>query len=459
MRRMLIIADDLSGAADCASACIHSGLSAAVALGDLVQDLPYEILSVDCDTRHLDPATAAARVAQLLRRYAPDSSVLLFKKLDSTLRGNVGAELSAMLDDRRSSHLRHRNIVDRNIVNQRIVAIMAPAFPAGGRTTRGGHQFVNGTALHETETWQHHTSTSSTHASLHIPTMLSMAGMQSALVTLPRIRSGGENLRHTMKTLAAAADVLVCDAETDEDLRAIATASLVLGPETIWAGSAGLASHLPHVAGLSSAASRGDLPIFTTGPMLLVIGSMSSVSRNQVKVLVEASSFETPSSKASSSGVLPVALVSLPPHVLLRGSQSPLWSEYARQLSTLLHTGHEVVVVLEAANPLHPGEGRRLSSALGAMMTPLAETIGALVASGGETARAILEAWGVTGLRMHGELEPGIPFTVTEGWSRPLPVLTKAGAFGDSEALLRCWRFLHTLDRTAMWPLDDKGSL
>jgi hypothetical protein len=43
-------------------------------------------------------------------------------------------------------------------------------------------------------------------------------------------------------------------------------------------------------------------------------------------------------------------------------------------------------------------------------------------------------------------VEAGLPFSVTSGWNRELPVLTKAGGFGGPESLLRCQEFLHTLD-------------
>jgi 4-hydroxythreonine-4-phosphate dehydrogenase len=65
------------------------------------------------------------------------------------------------------------------------------------------------------------------------------------------------------------------------------------------------------------------------------------------------------------------------------------------------------------------------------------------MASGGETARAVFETLGVTRLRLLGELEKGIPVSVTEKWNRPLPVITKAGDFGGTDALLKCSGFLH----------------
>jgi uncharacterized protein YgbK (DUF1537 family) len=93
--------------------------------------------------------------------------------------------------------------------------------------------------------------------------------------------------------------------------------------------------------------------------------------------------------------------------------------------------------------------GRHLSSALAAMLSPFADIVGSLVASGGETARAILETWGVTSLRMLGELEPGLPFAAAEHNERVLPVVTKAGAFGNSQTLVRCLEHLNTLERSS----------
>jgi 4-hydroxythreonine-4-phosphate dehydrogenase len=92
--------------------------------------------------------------------------------------------------------------------------------------------------------------------------------------------------------------------------------------------------------------------------------------------------------------------------------------------------------------------GRLLSSALAQMIVPHYNKVGALVVTGGETARLVLQTWGVTGLRLVKELEPGLPFSITENWGRRLPVITKAGDFGNPQTLVHCRQFLHDLDRT-----------
>src|SRR5450755_4263922 len=101
---MLILADDLSGAADCGAACVGAGLNTVVALEDISDIAGVEVLSVDADTRHMLPEAAAREVDRLVRKYASNEELLLFKKIDSTLRGNLPVELAAALDAYQSLH-------------------------------------------------------------------------------------------------------------------------------------------------------------------------------------------------------------------------------------------------------------------------------------------------------------------------------------------------------------------
>ncbi len=124
--------------------------------------------------------------------------------------------------------------------------------------------------------------------------------------------------------------------------------------------------------------------------------------------------------------------------------------EHERALSDAFATKRDVVVMLGTEDKLKIDAGRLLSSALAQMIVPHYGKVGALVVTGGETARLVLQTWGVTGLRLVKELEPGLPFSVTENWSRRLPVITKAGDFGNPQTLQHCRQFLRDLDRTAV---------
>src|SRR5579864_3088761 len=117
---MLILADDLTGAADCGVACACAGLEA---LNEHACSADAEVLSVDTDTRRMTPERAALEIDRFVRACALDEDLLLFKKIDSTLRGHVAAEIAAVLGAYRSLHPGAGQVV----------ALMAPAFPAYGR--------------------------------------------------------------------------------------------------------------------------------------------------------------------------------------------------------------------------------------------------------------------------------------------------------------------------------------
>jgi hypothetical protein len=228
---MLIIADDLSGAADCGIACTMAGLSTVVVLGETTQPPHADAIAVDADTRRKPIVEAAAETARVVRAYAAPGQIL-FKKLDSTLRGHIGAEIAATLATRRALH-------------GAAVAVMAPAFPATGRTTVRGHQLLHGVRLEHTELWKGE----NIQGEAHIPAMLTASGLRTTAIHLDMVRNASK-LHAALFQAARRHDVIACDAEIEADLQAIAQASLSLGRNTVWVGSAGLARYLPAAAGL-----------------------------------------------------------------------------------------------------------------------------------------------------------------------------------------------------------------
>lgn len=416
MRQILIIADDLSGAADCAMACACTGLKTVVSLGNTEMETDAEVLSIDADTRCLDPSAAATRISGLLRKYSPGSPQIIFKKIDSTLRGNVAAELAALLKTQRELQPQ----------NGRAVAVLAPAFPANGRTTLKGQQLLNGRPLEESEIWRREGKQGSS----HIPEMLASAGLLSALIDLETIRSRSGELRKAVMELARNTDVLVCDAELESDLAAIADAASILGPQTVWAGSAGLAYCLPKALKLAPTTSAISRELLASGPTLFVIGSPSNNSREQAKAL------------ASSSNV-----ITIPSRDLLAGPNDLEWTKHEADIGEAFAADRDVVVTLGAEEKVDISKSKQLAAALARMTMPYTSKVGALVATGGETARAVLECWGIVSLRLVKEVETGVPFSVSENWHRNIPVITKAGDFGNPRTLLRCQEFLHDLER------------
>jgi D-threonate/D-erythronate kinase len=418
MPKILVIADDLTGAADCAVAFAGHGLHTVVVLGNTDTELTAEIVSVDADTRRLPPGHAAAETTRLLRRYLLDTNTILYKKIDSTMRGNIGEELAAVLEIRR----------ERMPSPAPVVAVLAPAFPATGRTTVEGRQLLNGQPLPEPGPGQN----SYTHGSFDIAAILRASHLRPVLMQLHQIRGNLDELRNTIQAIAQQADVLVCDAQSEDDLRKIADAATILGSGVVWAGSGGLARHLPMAATVGRAQQSRKFSALAVGPTLLVVGSNSAVSRQQVEALASGSS---------------TIVISIPPDLLIAQESSMQGHACKLELERAMHSGSDVVVFADSTPQIEIAKQPLLVAGLAALVTPFAHTVGALVATGGESARAIFEAWGISSLRLVGEVESGLPFSVTSGWKRELPVITKAGGFGNRDSLLRCCQFLRELER------------
>ena len=117
--RAAVVADDLTGAADSGVQLARAGYRTAVAFLDATIDVGDELdaIAADTDSRGVDPATAASRVGAVTRGLA--GAAILLKKIDSTLRGPVGAEVAAALE-----------------ASGRRAAIVAPASRAVAARTR-----------------------------------------------------------------------------------------------------------------------------------------------------------------------------------------------------------------------------------------------------------------------------------------------------------------------------------
>lgn len=405
MAQILIVADDLSGAADCGIACAVQGLNTLVVLDAAAIYADADVLAVDANTRAMGPQDAARATARLVQEYAREGRQVLFKKFDSTLRGHIGVELAAALAAWRSVANRSSAIV-----------VVAPAFPATGRTTIGGRQWLDGVQLEP-----------------DLPAMLTAAGLQTSLISLKVVRSG--QLPAFLQTNADANTAFVCDAQTDADLRLIGEAAAPLQERAVWAGSAGLARCMPAALKLkgSSSAHRAALPPARKGPVLVVVGSLAPLCRRQAAVLAATNEVE---------------LVTLRPQGLLAGPEAQEWREDDHLLARALGDSRDVLAVLGAEERVNGEMAPRLCNALSRILAAYRARIGALLLTGGETARWVLQALGVRFLVPVREVEPGVPLALasTENGEQ-LPVITKAGAFGDPDTLVRCRSALRNLLR------------
>lgn len=387
--RIGIVADDLTGAADTAVAFLDAPMPAAVRFPR--PDLEVELASVrvgavavDAETRGVQAESAALTARALTDAFKRAGFDILYKKIDSLLRGHVAREVHAAMLAWGPSAL----------------ALVAPAFPAVGRTTSGGRVMVNG------------------RAQPGLPAIAELLTGAGAVVAIGLDAVRGADLAAHLRSAAANAGVIVCDAETDADLRGIARAGLLASQPIVWVGSGGLARALAREVSVALPADRHPPPR-VRGPIVAVVGSLTDISRAQARRLV-------------SEGVTHVRV----PPAEVRGMALP------RRVDAALDRYEDVLVTIDTISPID-GEGdAQLVADLGAALAAsVRRAVGGLVLTGGDTAAGMLRALECTGLDLVAEIEPGVVLSTTSG-SRVWPVITKSGSFGEIATLANAVRYL-----------------
>jgi uncharacterized protein YgbK (DUF1537 family) len=395
----IILADDLSGAADCAVPFARAGFSPEVFLQpECAAQTDAPIVSVDLNTRELTPGQAIQITSRTLRLIRSSRETVWYQKIDSTLRGNIGPGVLA---------------IARGIPLKRVI-FCAPAFPDTGRTTIQGRVFVNGLPLEKSGV---HTGWSTGKS---ISDLFAEVGLNTRAFSLEVIRSGSSNiLRHLENSPGVT--VAVCDAETNNDLLVIAKAGLQIREESIFVGSAGLAHQIATLLGTKQRFENH--PALPDKPILVVVGSKSPTSRAQFEHL---------------ANLFGIDLLRLPATALKSESDSSITNGLTRALAD----GRDVAITTELTESLNE-QGAGLMQALGRALRPFLDKFSGLVLTGGETARGLLSESEIGRLRVMDEIEPGVTLSVTVG-KLELPIVMKAGAFGTQATLLNAVHFLRS---------------
>lgn len=404
---VLVIADDFTGANDAGSGLAQAGARVHVLFGTKapLPDDAADVLVISTDSRAVSASQAAERVAQVVQHFAAQlQQGWLFKKIDSTLRGNVGAETAAALH-----------------ASGKRLALVAPAVPRLGRTTREGKVWVNQRLLTDTE------FASDPKTPILSPRVLDQMQIDGTEIDLPTLRSDRLDA-----VLAAAHGVVVVDAENEADLARLITAAARLAEKPLLVGAAGLSDALG--AALSVRPSR---------PVLAVVGSMSSSAQQQIATLLKQRAVE----------IVDVDIRQL--------FQQPAWPDrdrWIQQAETALRAGrHTVIRTCQHESQRHDiGHlsqqhsvtrqqlGEAISQLLGEMTHSLCRTQlpHALYLSGGDVAIAVAQALGASGFKIQGLVAGCVPHGVLLNSEFTLPVMTKAGGFGDENTLVAAIGFI-----------------
>jgi uncharacterized protein YgbK (DUF1537 family) len=410
--KAVVIADDLSGAVAVGADFRKAGRNVLV----VESGAPYgpdvaEVLVVNTDSRDDDPQLAARKTRGALRALTAIRPDWLLKKIDSLLRGHIGAEIAAVLAE-----------------SGRTRCLVAPAAPRSGRTTIQGRQCFAGRSLCGQMRDMDDNAVLDTDDVLQV--LARETDLPARLLPLELVRQGVFPVAQCIG--ASTEPLLIADAETQEDLNVVVAAAAEAGVRFV-AGT----------YGAGEAVMLADADRRLSRPILAVAGSTSLMTHTQ----------------AAYAGARSCALVTLflggealarTPGTTARPYRAELLDHLRAGRNVVLRTyadASEMRAFREAAknNGWEPVRlVRHVEACIAAIVRPALGHVGGIAISGGATASAIFRSAGATSFVVEGpEVLPASPvLRIADGKYKGLPCLTKPGAFGEESDLLAMIRFL-----------------
>lgn len=436
MATVLVQADDFSGAAEVGECFARQGFDTRILLEP--SSATSDVIVADTHSRSSSAEAAAAAVARVFAGQDAVDAAVLFKKIDSLWRGNVGAEVAALAD--LGFHV-----------------LIAGALPQLRRTVVDGRPYADGVPLADTGLWKAEAATP--------PSLIAEVLPQSPVQELDLAAVRSPALAAKLRELFAGdeAATVVADGETEADLEAVVQALAQMdfaagGRRIVLVGTGGIAAVLaqtlrPAVHSASDTktpvparnaqvvrdASTSDLTVSRAArPVLAVVGSASEAARRQLREL-QAGGF---------------TLVGLSPEELRESGTAPKVSIVREALAA-----REPVVVTVVAENVDPRE-------VGTIVHSLSDFVSAavvqrsgpdvvlpdLILTGGETAREVLDRLGIRALEPLGAEQHGAVVSLADDGRL---VGTKPGSFGDDQALLQLYQSIQS--RRATDPAGTAG--
>jgi uncharacterized protein YgbK (DUF1537 family) len=430
-----IIADDLTGACDTALQFHLEGDNTRVLLDYTVakNQTSTQAWVVHTNSRHVEHYDAVAAVKKSVHFLKEQVGLERFyKKIDSTLRGHIAQECLAMLDELRWP-----------------AAVIAPAYPDEGRRTVGGYQIVRGIPLGQTET-----AIDPLFAvrESHIPTLLGKTSNPEIVgyISLATIMDGaGPILRALQEQVQQNKKLIVVDACSDVDLEQISLAINKMPSDIniLPCGSAGLAKALSKKWVVHRDHSIAKAMHIEKSPLLIVVGSASRVTREQVSLLTQWYAQVYPENSLLQFNLTPLQILGMDSiDQVVKDVVEGLKNNRTVMISTsYLEDSLQGTIALAQEQNLPRYEASQMASRCLGEITKavLAQVQTKLLLTGGDTANQVCRAIGTRSLQIVDQVATSIPLTIDDEarW-----IITKSGGFGPPMGLVEILEKLSLLE-------------
>lgn len=430
MSKIIIVADDLTGANATSILLKKAGYEAATFLElekyDSEKNKDLDVISISTDSRAIDGEEAYRKVKEVVEYFKDEEVKFFCKRIDSTLRGNIGREARAILDSLGNDY----------------IAMVLPAFPSSGRQAIGGHLLVDNIPLSLTGVAKDPKNPIN-HSNI-LTIIEKDFDKEIGLIRIDTIIEGKDAILKEIKDYYKKdIRMIVFDAMSDKDIDEIseAIADSKLPVITVDPG--------PLTATLAEKILKknNEIETLVDKKIMLTIGSVTGITRKQInKLKKEENTFLVEvdtekliyddSSKFEIDRVVDLLLKNI---------------EYYSIFGAISTSEDKKILDLnKISKELNISEDKvsgKIADGLGLITEKVlkeeSNKIHALYTSGGDITVATCKRLAAVGIHMVDEILPlAVYGRLKEGSYDKMPIVTKGGLIGNEDALLECIEYI-----------------
>lgn len=414
-----ILADDLTGACDTGIQLAKFGIEPIVMINGNCPSREPKTVIYNTDTRGLSPEDAYKAIWKLCENTGgeKEEDLFIYKKIDSTMRGNIGHELNAIL-----------TYYDHDFI------FVVPGYPSNGRQVINKYHMLDKRLLHETDLSKdpknpmHHSD---------INKMLEeQTGRKVGHIYIEELNCGYNYILEKINLFKRKGIKYVTfDTLNEHDLFIISDFIVKQPYSFVCAGSAGLINHIPKMYGQTQQELKISLGP-NKQPVLFVIGSISRNGRKQLQYLLDHSD---------------TVGIELNTVKVIQSDESKNQENHRnmKKAEEAVKMGKDIVLyssddLNETKKLLDDNKedlfeiSKHISCNLGTLAINIIEkfSIDRLFLSGGETAYQVMDKLKADKIYLIGQVDDGVPLGLLDSEGDKY-VVTKAGNFGTEDVMVK----------------------
>lgn len=412
-----VIADDLTGANATGVRLTNQGFQVAtmVRFDQPILNDSFNTVCVDTDSRYARKDIAASRVQRVIGHFNAWGADVICKRIDSTIRGNIGAELDTVLYE----------------LGEKSISIVVSSFPDSGRITSGGYLLVNGVPVQATDVAKDPVMPIT---QSYIPDIVKkQSDYTVSHIGLETVLDGEEAIAQEIECKIDQGNrVIVMDAVTNEEIEKIANAMVTIRGYQMVPADPG-----PLTAAYSRAFTKQHIK---GKKVIAAIGSVTSNSIQQMQYVIKKTNAE------------PVYV-----HARKLASDNDSWENEVNRCvyEALREMEKQEIIIITTMVPgehqLNLGKivkregdnqdywAKRIADGVAKITRLTLEKspydISGVFSSGGDITASLCSVGGATGIKLIDEVMPLVAYgQFIEGHFHGIPLVTKGGLAGGKNA-------------------------